>query len=68
MNSGSRNDSQAQNRPSIGVLFECHNVYVRIYRHHDGSHYAGRCPRCGRRVRLIVTEGGSNARFFRVSK
>ena len=53
-------------RPYISVLFECCQVYLRIYRHHSGDFYAGRCPRCGKPVKFVVGSGGSTTRMWRV--
>ena len=54
-------------RPFLAVHFACCGVYQRVYRHADGVHYRGRCPRCTRPVTFAVGEGGTSARAFRVS-
>ncbi len=54
-------------RPHIGVMFDCCQVYVRIYRRPDQPAYLARCPRCLRSVRVEVAEGGEDAQFIRVS-
>jgi hypothetical protein len=57
--------SQAsQTRPHVSVHFRCCNVYCHIYRNAEGTAYLGRCPRCGRQVRFLVAEGGTDERFF----
>ena len=52
-------------RPWIGILFECCDVYYRIYRDEAGTAYEGRCPRCGAQVRVAIGPEGTDARFFR---
>jgi len=54
---------QAQ-RPWVGIRFDCCAAYTRVYRNSEGSAYEGQCPRCGKKVRLRVGEGGTDARFF----
>jgi hypothetical protein len=56
-----------QSRPFLSVLFDCCNVYQRVYRSGDGKTYQGRCPRCGSTVSFKVGEGGTAARFFRAT-
>jgi hypothetical protein len=56
----------AQGSPFVGVLYECCNVYTRIYRAASAQHYDGRCPRCLRPVRFVVGPGGAQERFWRV--
>lgn len=55
----------AECRPFIGILFECCGVYSRVYRTCDKTAYEGRCPRCGRPVRVRVAPNGVSARLFR---
>lgn len=58
------NPSEDQ-RPYIGVLFECCGVYARIYRQPKRMVYLGRCPKCLRLVRVRVAKDGVEARIFR---
>lgn len=51
-------------RPFIGVRFECHNVYQRIYLNRAGTAFVGWCPKCLRRVEVKVSPDGSPDRFF----
>lgn len=57
-------DRSAGGRPYLSVRFACCNVYQRIYRSADGKDYQGRCPRCGKPVKFVVGEGGTDARTF----
>lgn len=54
-----------QQRPWLGLRFDCCQVYYRIYRNAQGTAYEGRCPRCLRAIRVAVGPGGSDQRFFR---
>ena len=56
--------SSVQPRPFLSVMFNCCKVYLRVYRSADGSHYAARCPKCGKSVRFEVGDGGSDSRSF----
>lgn len=51
-------------RPWIGIRFDCCGAYTRVYRNAEGNAYEGQCPRCGKKVRLRVGDGGTDARFF----
>ncbi len=51
-------------RKFLGVLFECCGAYARIYKNKAGDVYEGRCPRCGRRVRVRIDPQGVRERFF----
>jgi len=54
----------AAGRPFLSVQFACCSVYQRIYRDPDGTHYRGRCPKCGKAVTFAVGDGGTSSRFF----
>lgn len=54
-----------QKRKYLGIYFECCNAYGRIYVNKDNTAYEGRCPKCLRKTRARIGEGGSNQRFFR---
>jgi hypothetical protein len=62
--SHSRHDAASSPRPFLSVRFACCGVYQRIYRSADGSSYQGRCPRCGKPVKFVVGDGGTDARQF----
>lgn len=51
--------------PFLGIMFECCSVYARVYRNKEGTHYEGRCPRCGKPLKIKIGEGGTGQRFFR---
>ena len=51
-------------RPFVGIRFACCDVYTRVYIAADGQAYRGACPRCGRKVELLIGPGGTDARFF----
>lgn len=60
-NSGEKSDTV---RPFIHMHFKCCNVYARVYLNHDGTAYAGHCPRCAAPIRIPVAPGGSDAKFW----
>ncbi|HKQ47729.1 MAG TPA: hypothetical protein VJZ71_06655 [Phycisphaerae bacterium] len=52
-------------RPWIGIHFECCGVYARVYRRREERQYLGRCPSCGRALRVLVRADGVKAKVFR---
>jgi hypothetical protein len=66
--SGKQSDETSlAGRPFLSVLFACCGVYQRVYRDAAATSYRGRCPKCGNPVNFPVGDGGTSARFFRVS-
>lgn len=61
---GPRETQSREARPFLGVFFRCCQVYQRIYRHPDGTRYAGFCPRCTRPLEVKVGAEGSSQRLF----
>lgn len=51
-------------RPWLSVYWKCCRAYSRVYRNPQGTHYHGRCPRCGTSATASVGQGGTNNRFF----
>tara|TARA_B100000686_G_C16786238_1_gene975445 strand:- start:1376 stop:1552 length:177 start_codon:yes stop_codon:yes gene_type:complete len=49
----------------LGIMFECCNIYRRIYINKDGNAYEGRCPKCFGEVKIIIGQDGSEKRIFR---
>ena len=49
----------------LGIMFECCNIYRRIYINKDGNAYEGRCPKCFGEVKVIIGRDGSEKRIFR---
>lgn len=56
--------AEAEKKRFLGVLFECCNVYVRIYANQARTAYTGACPRCGKRVEVKIGPKGTDSRFF----
>lgn len=54
-------------RPYISVLFDCCQVFARIYRQPGDRVYRGRCPRCLRKLTVRVGPDGTSTRIFRAS-
>ena len=54
----------AAKRPWLAVMWKCCSTYSRIYRNRSLTAYEGRCPRCGRSVRVGIGPSGSRQRFF----
>jgi len=67
METQNRHPSRRQTREYISVLFECCNVYARVYINSAGTAYVGWCPRCARKLEARISPNGHRGRFFRVS-
>ena len=50
----------------IGILFECCNVYRRIYVNKEKNAYEGGCPKCNSKVKVTIGPGRTEIRFFSV--
>ncbi len=59
-----QNEKQGTPRPSLRVFFACANSYLRVLKEVGGSEYLARCPKCGKRQRFVVGEGGTPQREF----
>ncbi|TWU26970.1 hypothetical protein Pla52o_08260 [Novipirellula galeiformis] len=55
---------QRRKRPFLGITFLCCQIYGRIYQNAERSAYVGHCPRCAKRVRILIGPGGGTSRFF----
>lgn len=51
-------------RPFIGIMFECCHVYQRIYLNKERTAFRGGCPKCGKRVEVLVDPNGEKNPFF----
>jgi hypothetical protein len=60
---GSR-PAKSNRRRFVGVHFVCCDTYARVYINRGGTAYEGHCPKCAKKVRLIIGPGGTDARFF----
>jgi hypothetical protein len=49
----------------LGIMFECCNIYQRIYLNKEGNAYEGHCPKCFAEVKALIGADGSASRFFR---
>ena len=65
--SAPESQSVASTRPYLSVLFECCNVYQRVYRNPTDPAYTARCPRCGLTAAFPVGNSGTTSRTFRVT-
>jgi len=66
MNQESVPHQSSRTREHLGIMFECCNVYSRIYKNRKGTAYVGWCPRCARVVVIPIDPSGTTCRFFRV--
>jgi hypothetical protein len=63
---GDANKIQTSGRRFVGVQFTCCDIYTRVYINRDETAYEGNCPKCVKKVRLVIAPGGTDARFFTV--
>ncbi|MCH2160501.1 MAG: hypothetical protein MK085_01370 [Phycisphaerales bacterium] len=49
----------------LGIWFDCCRTYGRLKQNVAGTHYRGRCPRCGGQVSARIGPGGTDRRFFK---
>ena len=60
--------SADQTRPDarrfLMIWFRCCHAYGRLTRNRVGTHYEGRCPRCGSPVSVRIGPGGTDRRMF----
>jgi len=54
-----------QDKKYIGILFECCNIYCRIYINKEGNAYEGRCPLCYGKVKVAIGPHGTDQRIFK---
>jgi hypothetical protein len=54
----------AGGRPFVGVRFACCEVYSRVYINRQATAYTGYCPRCLKKIELLIAPGGTDSRFF----
>lgn len=70
LNPGPQSDGSKNLGPRqkfLSILFRCCSTYGRLYVNKEGTHYEGRCPRCGARTRARIGPGGSDKRVFETS-
>ncbi len=56
---------QGATRRFVGIHFACCDVYMRVYVNRAETAYEGRCPKCCRQVRIGISPGGTDCRFFK---
>ena len=54
----------AKEKKFIGILFECCNIYRRIYINKEKNGYEGACPKCNSEVKVAIGPAGTDVRFF----
>ena len=53
-----------QKKKFIGILFECCNIYRRIYISKEKNSYEGTCPKCNSEITVKIGPDGTDTRFF----
>ncbi len=56
-----------QGRRFVGIHFTCCDVYARVYINANKTAYLGNCPRCARRIEILIGPDGTSSRFFTAS-
>lgn len=65
MQDDDQNKQKSENKSNfLGIMFNCCNVYSRIYKNKEGTAYIGRCPKCMRTVKVPIGKEGTGQRFF----
>ena len=58
-------ERKREKRSFIGMLFDCCNVYWRLYINRSRTAYVGWCPKCARKVEVKISKNGTDCRMFR---
>lgn len=53
-------------RQFVGINFKCCKVYSRIYMNKKGDAFVGWCPKCAKKVTLMISPDGEDSQFFEV--
>lgn len=56
--------AKSAGRPWLAIHWKCCSVYSRVYRQPDAKAYEGRCPRCGRPLKVGISPTGTSNRLF----
>ena len=56
--------SGSKDKKFLMVWFKCCHAYGRLNRNGLGTHFVGRCPRCGSQVSARIGDGGTDRRIF----
>ncbi|MCC7408583.1 MAG: hypothetical protein IT442_10965 [Phycisphaeraceae bacterium] len=64
---GSASPPPPRQRPWLAIHWRCCQTYSRIYRSPDATAYVGRCPKCGKALRVPIGPAGTSSRFFEAS-
>jgi PHP family Zn ribbon phosphoesterase len=59
-----KNNKPKSNNNFLGIYFKCCNVYCRIYKNRQQTAYEGYCPKCGKKVKILIGKNGTDSRFF----
>ncbi|MCP5463456.1 MAG: hypothetical protein H7A33_00340 [Deltaproteobacteria bacterium] len=64
--SDSNQNNDGSGRKFLGIKFECCGTYARVYLNEKMQAYMGACPRCCKRVKILVDKekATTDKRFF----